>query len=201
MSEVNMANLAKLREPFPASQIGKLPKGGTTLDFVGHGFLTARFLDADPEWNWRPMAYDERGLPLFDENGGLWMYLTVGGVERIGYGDAGGRTGANAIKEAIGDALRNGGMRFGAALELWCKGDPDAPAPPSRTRLAQDALLALCKHYDLVPGEVGQRFLDEYGKSVGQAGAELIEAFTKVIAEEQAETAAEKDLSVEEAVN
>jgi hypothetical protein len=135
MSEVNMANLAKLREPFPASQIGKLPKGGTTLDFVGHGFLTARFLDADPEWNWRPMAYDERGLPLFDENGGLWMYLTVGGVERIGYGDAGGRTGANAIKEAIGDALRNGGMRFGAALELWCKGDPDAPAPPSRRRL------------------------------------------------------------------
>jgi hypothetical protein len=189
MSDVNMANLAKLREPFPSNQIGKLPKGGTTLDFVGHGFLTARFLDADPEWNWRPMAYDERGLPLFDENGGLWMYLTVGGVERIGYGDAGGRTGANAIKEAIGDALRNSGMRFGAALELWCKGDPDAPTPPSRKQLAQDALMSVCKQYSLVPGEVGQRFAGEYGNSVKEAHAELIEAFITVLEEEEIEKA------------
>jgi hypothetical protein len=27
------------------------------------------------------------------------------------------------VKEAIGDALRNAGMRFGAALDLWHKGD------------------------------------------------------------------------------
>jgi hypothetical protein len=27
------------------------------------------------------------------------------------------------MKERIGDALRNAGMRFGAALELWHKGD------------------------------------------------------------------------------
>ena len=41
MTEPDVKALAKLREPFPANQIGKLPKGGVTLDFVGHGYLTA----------------------------------------------------------------------------------------------------------------------------------------------------------------
>jgi hypothetical protein len=31
----DIKQLAKLREPFPANQIGKLPKGGIQLDFVG----------------------------------------------------------------------------------------------------------------------------------------------------------------------
>jgi hypothetical protein len=178
--------LKKLREPFPANQIGKLPKGGVQLDFVGHGFITARLLDVDPLWNWQPVALDPVGLPLLDEFGGLWIKLTVCGVTRLGYGDAGGKKGPDAIKVAIGDALRNAGMRFGLALDLWCKGDPDAPQPPSRKRLAQDALMALCKQHKLVPGEVGQRFADEYGKSIAQAEAELVEAFTQVIADEAA---------------
>ena len=93
------------------------------LDYVGHAALTARLLDADPEWDWEPVAFGEDGLPVFDRNGGLWIRLTVGGVTRLGYGDAQGKTGPNAIKEAIGDALRNAGMRFGAALDLWHKGD------------------------------------------------------------------------------
>lgn len=178
----DMEQLAKLRVPFPPEQIGKLPKGGVTLDFVGHGFLTARLLDVDPLWTWEPMALDDRGLPLFDEQGGLWIRLTVCGMTRLGYGDAGGRKGPAAVKEAIGDALRNAAMRFGAALDLWSKGDPDAPHAPSPKEQAQNELLAVCKRKKLVPAEVGQRFLDEHGITIAQADADTITAFTKVIA-------------------
>lgn len=93
------------------------------LDYVGHAALTKRLLEADSEWSWEPMAVDEQGMPVLDRNGGLWIRLTVCGVTRIGYGDAQGKSGGNAVKEAIGDALRNAGMRFGAALDLWHKGD------------------------------------------------------------------------------
>lgn len=143
--------LAILRRPFPANQISKLPKeskaqadqrkadrnsaisckvcGGwhhknaVHLDYVGHAALTDRLLDADPEWNWEPLAVDDAGLPAFDRHGGLWIKLTIDGVTRLGYGAADGKTGGDAIKEIIGDALRNSGMRFGAALDLWHKGD------------------------------------------------------------------------------
>ena len=58
--------------------------------------------------------------------GGLWIKLTVCGVTRLGYGNAAGKSymdiGARE-KEVIGDALRNAAMRFGAALDLWHKGD------------------------------------------------------------------------------
>jgi len=135
--------LKRLREPFEQGAIGKLPKpyrkdaqkgtcqecGGfhglpaMHLDFVGHAALTDRLLQVDPEWSWEPMSVDQFGLPQFDNFGGLWIRLTVCGVTRLGYGDSQGKSGANAIKEAIGDALRNAGMRFGAALDLWHKGD------------------------------------------------------------------------------
>lgn len=135
--------LALLREPFPDNQISKLPKpvsrdapkgrckecGGwhglpaVHLDYVGHAALTFRLLDADQSWSWEPVAIDERGLPALDQNGGLWIRLTVCGVTRMGYGDAQGKTGPDAMKERIGDALRNAAMRFGAALDLWHKGD------------------------------------------------------------------------------
>jgi hypothetical protein len=91
------------------------------LDFVGHADATDRFLAVDPGWTWEPFALDGRGLPAFDDNGGIWIRLTIAGVTRIGYGDADGKKGANAIKEAIGDALRNAGLRFGVALDLWRK--------------------------------------------------------------------------------
>lgn len=93
------------------------------LDYVGHAELTNRLLDADPFWEWEPVAFDQRGLPAFDEVGGLWIRLTVCGHSRLGYGDAQGKKGPNAVKEAIGDALRNAAMRFGAALDLWAKSD------------------------------------------------------------------------------
>lgn len=135
--------LKRLRDPFEPGAIGKLPKpyrkdsqkgncqecGGyhglpaMHLDFVGHAALTDRLLQVDPGWYWEPLSFDQFGLPQFDNYGGLWIRLTVCGVSRLGYGDSQGKTGANAIKEAIGDALRNAGMRFGAALDLWHKGD------------------------------------------------------------------------------
>lgn len=122
MTEIH-PGLAKLREPFAPHQIGRKPKGGVQLEFVGHAALTDRLLEVDPHWTWEPVAFDERGLPALDGNGGLWIRLTVCGVTRLGYGDADGKKGAVAVKEAIGDALRNAGMRFGAALDLWHKGD------------------------------------------------------------------------------
>lgn len=189
MTDTKQLNqLAKLREPFPPEQIGKLPKGGLFLDFVGHGWLTQRLLDVDPEWNWEPVAVDEHGLPLLDEHGGLWIKLTVCGVTRLGYGDAGGKRGPNAIKECIGDALRNAGMRFGLALDLWCKGDPDAAAPPkpkSPADKARDGLAALCKKQQLDPKKIGQRFLDDYGIGIYDADAETITAFAAVVEDEQ----------------
>lgn len=143
MTATPKTGLALMREPFPENQISKLPKpkskdapkgrcpecGGwhglpaVHLDYVGHAALTARLLDADPSWTWEPVAFDDKGLPALDANGGLWIKLTISGVTRLGYGDAQGKTGPDAMKERIGDALRNAGMRFGAALDLWHKGD------------------------------------------------------------------------------
>ena len=132
-----------LREPFPQNQVSKLPKpfkrdspkgkcaecGGyhglpaMHLDYVGHAALTDRLLECDAYWKWEPVAFGPDGLPALDKNGGLWIRLTVCDHERLGYGHADGKSGGDAIKEAIGDALRNAAMRFGAALDLWHKGD------------------------------------------------------------------------------
>jgi hypothetical protein len=138
-----LAGLELLRAPFKAHQISKLPKpikkdapkgrcsecGGwhglpaVHLDYVGHAALTDRLLDADSAWTWEPLAMSSDGLPVMDNMGGMWIKLTVAGVTRIGYGHAGDKSGGDAIKEVIGDALRNAAMRFGAALDLWHKGD------------------------------------------------------------------------------
>lgn len=128
MSEPQKA-LAALREPFPADQVGKLPKAGTTLDYVGHGAVTARLLDVDPEWNWEPLALDERGLPVFERDPqgrptALWIRLTVGGVTRLGVGTCQANQ-FEAEKVLIGDALRNAAMRFGVALDLWVHAEDD----------------------------------------------------------------------------
>lgn len=145
------AGLALLRQPVPEHLISPLPKGTKAqnecpadqkitcrvcggwhhpqvrhLDYVGHAAATHLLLDADPKWDWAPLAYTEAGLPKFDESGGLWIKLTVCGVTRLGYGhaerkqqmDIGSRE-----KEVIGDAIRNAAMRFGLALDLWSKAD------------------------------------------------------------------------------
>lgn len=113
-----------LRKPFPKEVIGKLPKGNVQLDFVGHAAVTDRLNNVcGPEnWNWEPLALDDRGLPALDSKGFLWIKLMVRAdassqwVIRLGYGD-----GSQSMKELIGDALRNAAMRFGIALDLWSK--------------------------------------------------------------------------------
>ncbi|MFI6055458.1 hypothetical protein ACIBCO_35900 [Streptomyces violascens] len=89
------------------------------LAYIGHADATHRLLNVDPVWFWGPVGYNERGLPATDGHGGLWIRLTVGGMTRLGYGKADDRDSPNAVKETIGDAVRNAGMRFGMALELW----------------------------------------------------------------------------------
>lgn len=125
----NIEQLKKLRAPFAENQISYLPKGGVKLAYVGHAALTDRLLDVDPTWSWEPLSVGSDGLPALDSIGGLWIKLTVCGVTRLGYGDAGEKKGCNAMKERIGDALRNAGMRFGAALDLWHKGELHAAEP------------------------------------------------------------------------
>jgi len=123
MTQKEVHLVAKMLEPFAPNEINQIPKGGLKLDYVGHAALTKRLLETDLNWSWEPFAIGEDGLPKLDERGGLWIRLTVCGITRIGYGDSGNSRGTQAIKEAIGDALRNAGMRFGAALDLWHKGD------------------------------------------------------------------------------
>lgn len=145
--------LARLRAPFPLDQIEKLPKPlngrdqdrydcrqGTRassdghycgnyharaihLDYVGHAGITDRLLDVDPFWSWEAVQTDEHGIPVRDQAGGMWIKLTVLGITRLGYGDAAGKSGPNATKEIIGDAIRNAAMRFGVATYLWSKSD------------------------------------------------------------------------------
>ncbi len=173
---VETTGLELLRLPFPEKLISKLPKptakkedmeklpkapcnvcGGyhatskiIHLDYVGHAALTDRLLDVDPHWNWAPLALGSDGLPSIDKDGGMWITLTVLNMTRLGYGDAQGKTGANATKERIGDALRNAAMRFGAALDLWSKADlhgdddkepqePENPTPKQETPPAPEA--------------------------------------------------------------
>lgn len=150
-------NVSPLRAPFPPEQVNKLPKptikldqwkllprlpcktcGGyhpatatIHLDFVGHANVTERLLDVDPEWTWEPVSFEADGQPCLvrDSNGeprGLWIRLTVCGVTRYGYGSSTPK--ADAVKELIGDAIRNAAMRFGVALDLWKKEDSGAGA-------------------------------------------------------------------------
>lgn len=216
-TKVEPPTLDKLREPFPAHHISKLPKptkaqneavkkdfkqgircdvcGGwhhpkvVHLDYVGHAALTDRLLDTDPHWYWEPVSFGQDGLPAFDQNGGLWIKLTVLGVSRLGYGAADGKKGGDAIKEIIGDALRNAAMRFGAALDLWHKGDLHADEPTveeaGETGMPDDEwarlaglikatsadTTAMCKHY----GVQNLRHLDQdqYAKAIDALNKKL----------------------------
>ena len=117
-----------LRAPFAKEKIQKLPTGGLQLDYVSHAWVTDRLLQVDPTWNWEAAAFDDSGLPKFDENGGLWIKLTICGVTRYGYGEPQGRDKFDAKKGAIGNAIRNAAMRFGVALDLWAKETPSTDA-------------------------------------------------------------------------
>lgn len=121
------------------------------LDYVGHAGITDRLNEVDPGWDYEFMHVElppwagaavaslyeagtpdalaearrlvrSHGRPL-SQDGGYWIRLTVLGITRMGFGDAAGKSGANATKEVIGDALRNAAMRFGVGTYLWSKSE------------------------------------------------------------------------------
>jgi hypothetical protein len=159
-------NAVALRKPFPPESVGRLPKGGTMLDYVGHAAVTDRLLTIDPHWSWEPFAIGPDGLPALDAGRNLWIRLTICGVTRIGVGDG------KSAKECIGDAIRNAAMRFGVALDLWAKEDlvefaqaandpaprPVATPPPPPERedgLMLDTTSPLARRMFAAMGEAG----------------------------------------------
>lgn len=154
------------------------------LDYMGHADVTEALLAADPLWNWEPMAVREDGSPRLVLNAdhwpiGLWIRLTVLGVTRIGYGSCeGGKD--DAVKELIGDAIRNAALRFGIAVTLWSKAEGGtyvAPPPPSdeeRERADADAAHAAAEDTQdpprsEPPAEDAPARTDEPGPASGDA--------------------------------
>jgi len=113
--------LTKYAVPDPKI-VGKLPKGGTQLDFVGHADITRILLEIDPTWRWVPIAWDNGRPAIHVENGiaTMWGELTILGQARLGVGSV--RADKQELdKELVGDFLRNAAMRFGICLSLWTK--------------------------------------------------------------------------------
>lgn len=121
--------------------VGKLPKGGIQLDFVGHADITRILIEIDPHWRLVPIAW-ENGRPavnIVNDMATMWFEMTLLGQARLAIGTAKANS-PDLDKVLYGDALRNGAMRFGIGLSLWTKQEWEdlnhhAPAPkpaPSR---------------------------------------------------------------------
>jgi len=117
--------------------VGKLPKGGTSLDFVGHADITRILIEIDPHWRLVPIAW-ENGRPavnIVNDMATMWFEMTLLGQARLAIGTAKANS-MDLDKVLYGDALRNGAMRFGIGLSLWTKQEwndlnhyEQAPAP------------------------------------------------------------------------
>jgi hypothetical protein len=94
--DARRARLMALLEPFPADQVGKLPRVTCRecsgrgkrcdehkprrcetckayvspkhihIDYIGHADVTRKLLETDHEWSWEPFALDDNGLPHLD---------------------------------------------------------------------------------------------------------------------------------------
>ena len=115
--------------------VGKLPKGGIQLDFVGHADITRILIEIDPLWSYEPCGWDNGRPAIHVENGmaTMWAYLIVHGKKMLGVGSV--RADKQELdKELVGDFLRNAAMRFGISLALWTKNEWEdlgghAPSP------------------------------------------------------------------------
>lgn len=111
----------------PAELVGKLPRAGIHLDYLGHAEVTRALIESDPCWTWEPLALTDQGTPVIlkdDKTASMWMRLTVHGVTRVGVGTApAGKP--DVLKELVSDGLRNCAMRFGVGLSLWSKQEWD----------------------------------------------------------------------------
>ena len=147
--------------------VGKLPKGGMQLDFVGHADVTKMLIEIDPEWTWEPTAFDVNGLPAYRvENGMAHMagWLTILGVRRLGIGSV-MHNKPDLLKELISDFIRNASMRFGVCLSLWTKQEWDdvshTPSTPSAPKPAPVAKVEPAKPSDpLVSMDNIKRFVE-----------------------------------------
>lgn len=122
--------------------IGKLPKGGIQLDFVGHADITRILIEIDPHWRLVPIAW-ENGRPavnIVNDMATMWFEMTLLGQARLAIGTAKANS-QDLDKVLYGDALRNGAMRFGIGLSLWTKQEWEdlnhhAPAPKPSSKPA-----------------------------------------------------------------
>jgi hypothetical protein len=120
-----------LRKPFAKNQIKKLPKvepkdgkkGRPALDYVSHGVVTDHLNLVVPGWTYQIKSE-------FVHGGTYWVRgtMTIGDVARDEYGDG------DDPKDAIGNFIRRGAMRFGVALDLWIKGEASANSSPARSQ-------------------------------------------------------------------
>jgi hypothetical protein len=119
--------------------VGKLPKGGIQLDFVGHADTQKALTEIDPTWSMEPVAFDSDGLPAYRvENGMAHMacWMTLLGVRRLGIGSV-MHNKPDLLKELLSDAIRNCAMRHNVYLSLWTKSEWDdvdnhKPAPANK---------------------------------------------------------------------
>ena len=124
--------------------VGKLPRGGQSLDFVGHADITKMLIEVDSEWTWEPVAFDADGLPAYRvENGMAHMagWMTIHGVRRLGIGSVMANK-PDLFKELASDYLRNAAMRFGFCLSLWTKQEWDDVSYTSSTPAPKPAQVA-----------------------------------------------------------
>ena len=132
------------------SLIGKLPRGSSFLDFVGHADVTKMLIEIDSEWTWEPTAFDVNGLPAYRvENGMAHMagWLTLHGVRRLGIGSVQASK-PDLLKELVSDFIRNSAMRFGICLSLWTKQEWDDVAPsatPSKPTIKVETVTKVSK--------------------------------------------------------
>jgi len=118
--------------------VGKLPKGGQQLDFVGHADICRILITIDQLWSWEPIEWDGGKPAMYIENDMLtmWGRLTVLGKSVIGVGTV-KASAIEASKQVVGDFLRNASMRLGISLSLWTKSEwselDHNPAPAKRT--------------------------------------------------------------------
>ena len=120
--------LENYRTPDPKI-VGKLPKGGVTLSFVGHGAITELLIQIDPLWSWEPLEIRDGRPRIHVENGmaTMWGRMTIHGKSMLGVGSVKADK-PEYEKELVGDFIRNASMRFGVCLALWQKeGDVDRP--------------------------------------------------------------------------
>jgi hypothetical protein len=198
--------LTKYAVPDPKI-VGKLPKGGSSLSYVGHADITKMLIEVDSSWTWEPVAFDTDGLPAYRvENGMAHMagWLTIHGVRRLGIGSV-THNKPDLLKELASDFLRNAAMRFGICLALWTKqewedlGGTPSSVTPARTTAPKptaepadtdapltqeqiEAFNAACGKAELSPIGIYKKANVKFGSAKQSDLAELRKAFKEATA-------------------